>query len=204
VPKAAPADSVRLVESWASFPKLTTTVRQARESKSVTITTNFKDLLKSSGELYNTTMLTLDRLRAVYVKSKQDIDDAKNRDSTTRARFMYAYNQRIYIMAAFTACYINCLIRAMLPAEERAFLREEAVRFSNEIVSLAYQAMPFRPLGAAIVPLSLLVAWFVPIDDETRNEIVHLWEQYRSDFPATRDLDINNCVEACSFLKDDY
>lgn len=202
-PKSTPTDILRMIASWASFPKLTAAVRQSWTSKSVTASNQFKDLLKYSRELYSTAMLTLDRIRAVYVQSTQDVEDAKDEESTSRARYLYAFNQRMIILAVFTTCYVNCLIRAMLPADERVTLRTEAVGFAKEIVSLAYQAMPLRPLGSAFVPMCLMVAWFAPIDDETRSELKNLWEQYRSDFPATRKFEIGDSVDVCGFLGDD-
>lgn len=169
----------------------------------MTATDEFKDLLKHSRELYSAAILTLDRIRAVYVQSTEDVNNAKDEETKSRASYKYAFNQRMYNMAVFTTCYINCLIRAMLPVEERTLLRTEAVGFANEIVSLAYQAMPLRPLGSAFVPMCLMVAWFTPVGGETRGEIKHLWEQYRSDFPATRRLDIGDSVDVCGFLGDE-
>lgn len=203
MPEATPADVVRLIASWASFPKLTSAVRKAWTSKSLTAANEFKDLLKYSRELYSDSVFTLGRLRAIYTQSTQDVSNAKDADTASQAKYIYAFNQRMYNIAVFTACYINCLIRAMLPPEERTPLRAEAVDFANEIVSLAYQGLPLRPLGSAFVPMCLMVAWFAPIDDATRDELVRLWEQYRADFPATRMLEISDSVEVCGFLEDE-
>jgi hypothetical protein len=192
-----------MIASWAYFPKLTSAVRHIWTSKSLAATKEFKGLLKYSRELYSTTMLILDRFRDVYAQSSQDVNDAKDHYSASQARFVWAFNQRMYLVAVFTTCYINCLIRAMLPTEERAPLRIEAVGFTHEIVSLAYQAMPLRPLGSAFVPMCLMVAWFTPVDEQTRCEISRLWEQYRNDFPSTRNLDIGESVDVCGFLGDD-
>jgi hypothetical protein len=63
--------------------------------------------------------------------------------------------------------------------------------------------MPLRPLGSAFVPMCLMVAWFTPVDEQTRCEISRLWEQYRNDFPSTRNLDIGESVDVCGFLGDD-
>jgi hypothetical protein len=203
VPKSAPTDVHRMIASWAYFPKLTSAVRRSWTSKSLAATNEFKGLLKYSRELYSTTVLVLERLRAVYAKSTQDVNGAKDQDSASQAKYAWAFNQRMYLVAVFTTCYINCLIRAMLPTEERAPLRIEAVGFTNEIVSLAYQAMPLRPLGSAFVPVCLMVAWFIPVDDQKRSEISRLWEQYREDFPSMRNLEIGDSVDICGFLGDD-
>jgi hypothetical protein len=203
VPKSAPTDVHRMIASWACFPKLTSAVRRLWTSKSLAATDEFKGLLRYSRELYSTTLLVLDRLRAVYAKLTLDANDAEDQDSASRARYVWAFNQRMYLVAVFTTCYINCLIRAMLPTEERSPLRIEAVGFTNEIISLAYQAMPLRPLGSAFVPMCLMVAWFTPVDDQTRSEISRLWEHYRTDFPSTRNLEIGDSVDVCGFLGDD-
>jgi len=63
--------------------------------------------------------------------------------------------------------------------------------------------MPLRPLGSAFVPMCLIVAWFTPIDDTTREEISRLWDDYRTDFPATKQLRITDSVEVCGFLVDE-
>jgi hypothetical protein len=192
-----------MIASWASFPRLTAAVRQIWHSDSITATDEINDLVKSSRELYSDTMLMLDRLRIVYAQSTQDIADAKNEDAASRARFLFFFHQRMYYMAVFTSCYLNCLVRAMVPVEDRLQLRTEAVGFTKEIISLAYQAMPIRPLGSAFVPMCLMVAWFTPVDDATRDEISWLWDQYRTDFPATRQLPITDSVEVCGFLVDE-
>ena len=148
-------------------------------------------------------MLTLERLRVVYAQSQQEFSDAKDQDTASTARQVLFFNQRMYYMAVFTTCYLNCIIRAMLPVEQRSQLRTEAVGFAKEIISLAYQAMPLRPLGSAFVPMCLIVAWFTPIDDATREEISRLWDDYRTDFPATKQLRITDSVEVCGFLVDE-
>jgi len=148
-------------------------------------------------------MLTLERLRVVYAQSQQEFSDAKDQDTASTARQVLFFNQRMYYVAVFTTCYLNCIIRAMLPVEQRSQLRTEAVGFAKEIISLAYQAMPLRPLGSAFVPMCLIVAWFTPIDDATREEISRLWDDYRTDFPATKQLRITDSVEVCGFLVDE-
>lgn len=148
-------------------------------------------------------MLTLERLRVVYAQSQQQVNDAKDEDTASIARHVFFFNQRMYYMAVFTTCYLNCIIRAMVPVEERVQLRTEAVKFATEIISLAYQAMPLRPLGSAFVPMCLIVAWFTPVDDATRGEISRLWDEYRTDFPATKELRITDSVEICGFLVDE-
>ena len=203
VPKVTPNDVTRMIASWASFPKLTSAVRRAWTSPSTTATEEFKDLLRSSTELYSTTMLTLERLRTVYARSQQEVGDAKDEDTASIARQVLYFNQRMYYMAVFTTCYLNCIIRAMLPAEERLQLRIEAVEFAKEIISLAYHAMPIRPLGSAFVPMCLIVAWFTPIDSAMREELSRLWDDYRTDFPATKELRITDSVEVCGFLVDE-
>jgi hypothetical protein len=192
-----------MIASWASFPKLTSAVRRVWVSPSIAATDEFRELLRSSRELYSTTVLTLERLRVVYAKSQKEFSDAKDEGTASIARQAFFFNQRMYYMAVFTTCYLNCIIRAMLPVEERLQLRTEAVGFAKEIISLAYQAMPLRPLGSAFVPMCLMVAWFTPIDDTTREEISRLWDDYRTDFPATTQLRIIDSVEVCGFLVDE-
>jgi hypothetical protein len=192
-----------MIASWATFPKLTESVRRIWNSSSITDTDEFKDLVKYSRELYGATMLTLDRLRVVYTRSTQDLDNAKSEDAVSRARYLFFFNQRMYYMGVFTSCYLNCLVRAMIPVRERPQLRTEAVGFTKEIISLAYQAMPIRPLGSAFVPMCLMVAWFTPVDDATRDEISRLWDEYRTDFPSTNQPSISDSVEVCGFLGDE-
>lgn len=202
MPKVTPNDVSRMIASWASFPKLTSAVRQAWISKSIADTDEFKDLLRSTRELYSTTMLTLERLRVVYAQSQQQVRDAKDEDTASVLKQGLYFNQRMYYMAVFTTCYLNCIIRAMLPLEERLPFRTEAVGFAKDIISLAYEVMPLRPLGSAFVPLCLIVAWFTPLDDAMREEISSLWDEYRTDFPATKQLRITDSVEVCGFLVD--
>lgn len=130
------------------------------------------------------------------------LNHATDDEPASLARYLYAFNQRMYCMAVFTACYFNCLIRAMLPVEERVSLRTEAVGYAREIVTLAYQAEQFRPMGSAFLPMCLMVAWCCPVDDVLRSEITYLWDVYRPDFMATKRLTLGNAVEDCGFLKD--
>lgn len=195
-------DVQRMIVSWASFPKLTGAARQVWASKARTATDEFKDLLKSSGEMYSTSMLISDRLRIAYLQSFEDIATAKDEASTHKARFVHAFNHRIYGMGVFTTLYLNCIIRVMLPEYQRTLLRSEANSYAKQIVVLAHHGLPLRPLGSAFMVMCLMVAYLAPIDDSMRCEIEVLWDRYCSDFLAVKDLNIRDNMGSCAFLED--
>lgn len=200
-PKAAPTDVLRVIASWSHFPKLTAAAREAWNCKPKVLSDEFKDILKTSRELYSTSILLLDRLRSTYTDSAAAIDRAKDEASASAARYMYAFHQRVYCMAAFTTCYFNCVIRVMLPEDERAPFSTEAIAYAKEMIALAYQAMQFRPMGSGFVPMCLMVSWCTPVDDTTRGEISHLWDLYRTDFVATSRMKVGDAIENCLFLQ---
>lgn len=189
-----------MIASWAHFPKLTSAARQAWQSKSRTGTDEFKDVLKQSWELYSVQLQLFRTWRTIYQCASDDVSNAKDEDSATRASYLYAFNQRMYSISVFNVSYINCLIRAMLPLEAGISLRKEAVEYSHEIVALAHAAMRYRPLGSGFISLCLMVAWFTPADDDMRREIESLWELYTSDFPMASRVKLEGQLDACNFL----
>lgn len=189
-----------MVASWVHLPRLTEAARQAWKSTSKTSTDEFKDALKDSYELYETQLQLLDSWRSGYRLSSEDVSNATDEKSTTKAKYIYALNQRMYSMALFNVSYINCLIRAMLPSGSGLPLRKEAVGFGQEVISLSKEAMVFRPLGSAFMPLCLMVAWFTPEDGDMRAEIEALWNIYVSDYPSSRDMKLERNLDSCGFL----
>lgn len=201
--KGSPSEVDRLIASWAHFPKLTAAARQASLWKSRTGTDEFKDVLKDCWELYAAQLQLLSTWRNTYQLSCEHVSNTTGGDtkSAARATYLSAFNQRIYSMALFNVSYLNCLIRAMLPAEAGGTLRREAFGYNREIVTLAHEAMGYRPLGSAFMPLCLMVAWFTPEDEEMRLEIEALWAAYCADFPSARDVKLERNLEGCGFLK---
>lgn len=198
--KGSHSEIDRMIASWAHFPKLTAAARQAWQSKSKTGTEEFKDVVKDAWELHDAQLQLLNLWRETYKRAFEDIATAESEKAASRASYLYAFNQRMFSMAVFNVCYINCLIRAMSLAEDVLALRKEAVSYGYEIITLAYDAMPYRPLGSSFIPLCLMVAWFTPADDEMRGELETLWGLYCEDFPAARDVKLENNLAASGFL----
>lgn len=71
-------------------------------------------------------------------------------------------------------------------ASDRATLAFEAGNLVGQALTLAEQAMQYRPLAASATPLCLIVAWAVTDDVVNKERLEELLDEYQKDFASVR------------------
>lgn len=97
-----------------------------------------------------------------------------------RSEFIHANNVRMYTFALGIAITTNCL--ALTFAEEGAAIKQESAQYAQEIINMAAQVAPYRPIGTLWMTLSLSMAWVGASDPFTKHLIEDLIEDFRRDF----------------------
>jgi hypothetical protein len=90
--------------------------------------------------------------------------------------------QATYSVLLTMATILNGILRAFEPHD--LILAEESVTFPNEIMALAEQASPYRPLGSSYMPLCLIAAWAVTNDLPRRVGMEKMLAEYQKDFAS--------------------
>jgi len=135
----------------------------------------------------NSTVLTVVHgLRKTYDDSAKQCQESDKPKDWTLNRMLYANAQRMYGIGLFAACYTNALLRTLSPPDTCLELRESARVLALEIVKLAEEAMPLRPMATAFVLLCLLVAWACTTDVALQSQIEDLYKQYSCDHANER------------------
>jgi len=89
---------------------------------------------------------------------------------------------------------LNSLLRAI--SHDHTSLLPESVGFVEETVTLATDALQYRPLGSSSMPLVLTTAWVATKDKFCRRRIEKLLEEYQSDFTIMNWLEVAFWLEA--------
>lgn len=71
-------------------------------------------------------------------------------------------------------------------ASDRATLAFEADNLVDQALTLAKQAMQYRPLAASATPMCLIVAWAVTDDAAKQERLEELLDEYQKDFASVR------------------
>ncbi|KAF7862537.1 hypothetical protein EAF04_007410 [Stromatinia cepivora] len=108
---------------------------------------------------------------------------------TLHSRFQAAYG----LILAFTNI-LNTLLRAF--PHDHASLLPESIAYFDETISLAEDALQYRPLGSSAMPLVLTSAWVATKDISQRSKVEKLLEEYRSDFAIMNWMEIAIWLEA--------
>jgi hypothetical protein len=101
---------------------------------------------------------------------------------------LQARYQVVYGMLLTLAMILNTILRAFEPHD--VILVQEAVTLPCDIMTLAKQASPFRPLAASYIPLCLTAAWAATDNPHERLEAELLLEEYQTDFASANWLQI--------------
>lgn len=71
---------------------------------------------------------------------------------------LHAHYQRTYGFAIIIALYLNYVLVAMRANDSESNFKPDAAYLAQEMLNIAENAVAYRPLGAAFVPLGLLAA----------------------------------------------
>lgn len=100
------------------------------------------------------------------------------------------------ILLMITLAFKAILCAYEPPGVDCAAMGLEADILVQHVITLAEQAMQYRPLAASATPLCLMVAWAVTEDMLTRLRLERLLEEYQTDFPSARWQDQAQKVKA--------
>lgn len=108
---------------------------------------------------------------------------------TLHSRFQAVYS----LILAFTNI-LNTFLRAF-PHDDNSLL-PESVAYFDETISLAEDALQYRPLGSSTMPLVPTSAWVATNDSSRRSKVEKLLEEYQSDFSILNWMEIAFWLEA--------
>lgn len=104
---------------------------------------------------------------------------------------LHAHYQRTYGFAIIIALWLNYVLVAMRANDSESNIKPDAAYLAQEMLNIAENAVAYRPLGAAFVPLGLLAARMaVGIDNDECNaqpqplvdELQRWYLDYQADF----------------------
>ncbi|EDN95738.1 hypothetical protein SS1G_11617 [Sclerotinia sclerotiorum 1980 UF-70] len=108
---------------------------------------------------------------------------------TLHSRFQAVYS----LILAFTNI-LNTFLRAF-PHDDNSLL-PESVAYFDETISLAEDALQYRPSGSSTMPLVPTSAWVATNDSSRRSKVEKLLEEYQSDFSILNWMEIAFWLEA--------
>jgi hypothetical protein len=100
---------------------------------------------------------------------------------------VYAHCQAAYGLVLTLATILNSILRAFDPCG--ISLAEDSASFVHEIITLAYRASQFRPLGASYIPLCLMTGWAATDDISKKADIEKHLAEYQTDLAEARWLE---------------
>lgn len=160
----------------------------------------YEENLTKAREVNTTVLAVLDELRKPYKEAEEQCRTSDQPKIWNLNRMVYANAQRMYGIALFAACYTNSLLRSLSPAETCLELRQNAKALALDIIELAGDAMPLRPMGTAFVLICLLGAWVSTTEEVLQSQIEGLYMQYASDHaneqhaPLDKDGHLSQCI----------
>lgn len=133
---------------------------------------------------------TYETSKAVVAQLQGEMMGAQNcmaneRSPSARSVKIFAYYQRLYALAMTISIILNCVLGAI--DIENLELGAEATYFAREILTISYEAVLYRPLGASFVSLALWAAWTGTDDEVLKSLIVAQLIEYERDFPRRQD-----------------
>lgn len=96
------------------------------------------------------------------------------------ARYLFSHYERSYGIGLVVALFFNCILSALSPMDP--VIGFDATYLSEEVLVLAERGHQFRPMGSGYLLLCASVAWVATEDQELKNKLVLILEEYRSDF----------------------
>ncbi|KAL6230369.1 hypothetical protein BDW75DRAFT_223002 [Aspergillus navahoensis] len=111
--------------------------------------------------------------------------------------WLHAHTQRLYGLAITIALYMNYILKAMRTIDPD--LLADANYFALEMVTIAENAIQYRPFGAGYVIVGLIAALMTVENPELRTLLQAWFDDYRRDFNMP-DLDISKEAENFGLL----
>ncbi|KAB8296758.1 hypothetical protein EYC80_002175 [Monilinia laxa] len=137
-------------------------------------------------------------IQSTYQQMKIDLSNMRytldNLGRAPHTKTLHSRFQAIYGMVLAFANVLNSLLRAI--SHDNTSLLPESVGFVEETVTLATDALQYRPLGSSSMPLVLTTAWVATKDMLWRRRIEDLLEEYQSDFATMNWLEVAFWLEA--------
>lgn len=108
-------------------------------------------------------------------------------DLAAEAKRLHVRQQTGHGILLMIALALNITLQTHNPsASDEATMTFEADNLVDQALTLAEQAMQYRPLAASATPLCLIVAWAVTQDVVKRERLQELLDEYEKDFASVR------------------
>ncbi|KAH8803622.1 hypothetical protein F5884DRAFT_837409 [Xylogone sp. PMI_703] len=91
---------------------------------------------------------------------------------------LHAYYHRCYGIVLWLSMALNGILQAYDPEHLNPALGDEAIYLSEEMLRLDAESDVYKPLGATMVPLCLMIAWAVIRDPERRRVFEDTYNRY--------------------------
>ncbi|KAI9648913.1 hypothetical protein NHQ30_001479 [Ciborinia camelliae] len=139
----------------------------------------------------------LPAIQSTYHQMKSDLTTLRHTldqlGQSSRTQTQHSRFQAVYSMILAFANILNSMLRAFSPDE--ISLLVESVTWVEKSISLAEDALKYRPLGSSSMPMVLTAAWVATKVVARRTRIENLLREYQSDFS------IMNWVEVAAWLE---
>jgi hypothetical protein len=122
-----------------------------------------------------------------YQQAQNECLAMRNNLGSTPMIMLDTRYQTGYGMLLSLAMFLNSIVSVFRPHD--ISLPEESATMRSEIMTLAWQVMDRRPLGAGYIPVCLIAAWIGSNDLMERAEIEVMILRYRSGFTELRWLE---------------
>lgn len=134
-------------------------------------------------ELRSETRALYETFKLILIESQTQWTaiESTGSNGSFKESLLYAHYQRSYGFALAVGIILNCVLSAF--DIEDSTLQLESTSFAEEVLVLAEQSAPYRPLGASYMVLCLVSAWAGTNDINLRLSIKRMLEDYQSDFP---------------------
>ncbi|TGO49889.1 hypothetical protein BOTNAR_0413g00010 [Botryotinia narcissicola] len=140
----------------------------------------------------------LSEIKSTYIQMKIDLSTMRNTldklGQAPHTRTLHSRFQAAYSLILSSANLLNSLLRVL--SEDHTSIIPESVRYIDETIVLAEEALEYRPLGSSAMPLVLTTAWVATSDVSRRIRIEKLLIEYQSDFT------IMNWMEVALWLEE--
>lgn len=139
-------------------------------------------------DLYTRLLKNADDLKKHYeegIQMESLFEEISDQEFSLR---VYAHWQRTYGLALTIAMFFNLILRSLVSHPfETSVLELDAAQLASETISVANDAVIFRPLGSSYMILCLVASWSSATCAETKKVIEELLRDYLSDFPKRRE-----------------